>query len=78
MSLSFPPGTEVWPAAGVADMRSGFDGLSARAANVLKENRLSGNVFVFRGRSGDRLKVLFWDGQAMCLFYKRLEKGNFV
>jgi len=78
VSLSFPPGTKVWLAAGVTDMRRGFDGLSAQAATVLKENPLSGHVFVFRGRSGDRVKVLFWDGQGMCLYYKRLEKGSFV
>ena len=61
MSLSVPPGTKVWLAAGVTDMRRGFDGLSAQAATVLKENPLSGHVFVFRGRSGDRVKVLFWE-----------------
>ncbi|MFQ5564666.1 MAG: IS66 family insertion sequence element accessory protein TnpB [Parvularculaceae bacterium] len=73
-----PPGTKVWLAAGKTDMRKGFDGLSAVAQTVLKENPLSGHVFVFRGRLGDRVKVLWWDGQGMCLYYKRLEKGSFV
>jgi len=76
--IGLPPGTKVWLAAGKTDMRKGFDGLSAVAQTVLKENPLSGHVFVFRGRLGDRVKVLWWDGQGMCLFYKRLEKGSFV
>ena len=59
-------------------MRKGFDGLAATAKTVLHEDPLSGHLFVFRGRSGDRVKVLWWDGQGMCLFYKRLEKGSFV
>ena len=76
--IPVPSGTKVWLAAGKTDMRKGFDGLSATAKTVLKEDPLSGHVFVFRGRSGDRVKVLWWDGQGMCLFYKRLEKGSFV
>ena len=78
MSLSFPVGTKVWLAAGVTDMRRGFDGLAAQTVSVLKEDPLSGHVFVFRNRGGDRAKVLFWDGQGMCLYYKRLERGRFV
>ena len=68
----------MWLAAGVTDMRRGFDGLSAQVQTVLQLNPLSGHVFVFWGRSGDRVKVLFWDGQGMCLFYKRIEKTSFV
>ena len=76
--MPLPPGTKVWLSAGVTDMRRGFDGLSAQVQTVLHLNPLSGNVFVFRGRSGDRVKVLWWDGQGMCLFYKRIEKATFV
>lgn len=76
--IALPPGTKVWLAAGVTDMRRGFDGLSAQAQTVLQLNPLSGHVFVFRGRSGDRIKVLWWDGQGMCLLYKRIEKATFV
>ena len=76
--IGLPPGTKVWLAAGKTDMRKGFDGLSAVAQTVLHKNPVSGHVFVFRGRLGDRVKVLWWDGQGMCLFYKRLEKGAFV
>ena len=65
--ISLPSGTKVWLAAGKTDMRKGFDGLSAVAQTVLKENPLSGHVFVFRGRLGDRVKVLWWDGQGMCV-----------
>jgi len=76
--IALPPGTKVWLAAGVTDMRLGFDGLSAQVQTVLQLNPLSGHVFVFRGRCGDRVKVLWWDRQGMCLFYKRIEQTTFV
>ena len=76
--IGLPPGTKVWLAAGKTDMRKGFDGLSAVAQTVLHKNPVSGHVFVFRGRLGDRVKVLWWDGQGLCLFAKRLERGRFV
>jgi transposase len=59
-------------------MRKGFDGLSMLAQDVLKQDPFSGAVFCFRGRRGDLVKVLYWDGQGLCLFAKRLEKGRFV
>ena len=70
--------TQVWLVAGVTDMRRGFDGLSAQVQSVLSENPFCGHLFVFRGRRGDRIKVLWWDGQGLCLFYKRLEDGRFI
>ena len=76
--IALPPGTKVWLAAGVTDMRKGFDGLSAVVQGALTANPYSGHLFVFRGRRGDRIKVLWWDGQGLCLFYKRLESGRFV
>ena len=76
--IGFQLGTKVWLAAGKTDMRKGFDGLAAVAQNVLREDPVSGHIFAFRGRMGDRVKVLYWDGQGMCLFYKRIEKGSFV
>jgi transposase len=76
--ISLPTGTNVWLAAGKTDMRKGFDGLAAVAQTVLCGDPLSGHVFVFRGRMGDRVKVLWWDGQGLCLLYKRIEKGSFV
>ena len=76
--IPVPSNTRVWLAAGVTDMRKGFAGLSAHAEAVLRENPYSGHLFVFRGRRGDLLKVIWWDGQGACLFSKRLEKGRFV
>lgn len=76
--IPVPANTKVWLAAGVTDMRKGFPGLSAYAEAILKENPHSGHLFVFRGRRGDLLKIVWWDGQGACLFSKRLEKGRFV
>lgn len=73
-----PSGVRVWLAAGVTDMRKGFDGLAMLVQERLRRDPFGGQVFVFRGRRGDRLKVLWWDGQGLCLFAKRLEKGQFV
>lgn len=76
--IALAPGTRVWIAAGVTDMRKSFDGLSALVASALQDDPFSGHVFVFRGRRGDRIKVLWWSGDGMCLFAKRLEHGRFV
>jgi transposase len=73
-----PAGTRVWLAAGVTDMRKGMDGLAALAQTVLHENPFSGHVFAFRGRRGDLVKLLWFDGDGLCLFIKRLERGRFV
>jgi len=76
--IPVPASTKVWLAAGVTDMRKGFNGLAALAQGVLKQDPFSGHLFVFRGRRGDLLKVIWFDGQGACLFSKRLEKGRFV
>ncbi len=76
--IGFPSGTRVWLAAGVTDMRRGFDGLATLVQGSLLEDPFSGHVFVFRGRKGDRIKVLWWCGDGMCMFAKRLEHGHFV
>lgn len=76
--IPVPAQTKVWLAAGVTDMRKGFNGLSALTEKVLAEDPFSGHLFVFRGRRGDLLKIVWWDGQGACLFSKRLEKGRFV
>lgn len=76
--IALPTGTRIWVAAGVTDMRKGFDGLAAQVQAALAESPFSGHVFVFRGRAGDRVKVLWWDGSGLCLFAKRLERGRFV
>lgn len=72
------PGTRVYLACAPVDMRKGFDGLSAQVADVVRADPYSGHLFVFRGKRGDYLKVLHWDGSGLCLFAKRLEKGRFV
>lgn len=59
-------------------MRKGFDGLAAQVQSVLKADPFSGALFVFRGKRGDYLKILAWDGSGMCLSAKRLESGRFV
>jgi transposase len=76
--ISLPSGTSIWIAAGITDMRRGFTGLSAVAQTVLEQNPYSGHVFVFRGRRGDLIKLLWWDGDGLCLFAKRLERGRFI
>jgi transposase len=76
--ISLPAGTRIWIAAGVTDMRRGFHGLSAQVQTALEQQPLSGHVFVFRGRRGDIVKVLWFDGDGLCLLAKRLERGRFV
>ena len=76
--IELPSGTRIWIAAGVTDMRRGFDGLSAQIQTVLQQQPFSGHVFVFRGRRGDIVKLLWWDGDGLCLFAKRLERGRFI
>ena len=71
-------GTRIWIAAGVTDMRRGFHGLSAQVQTVLEQQPYSGHVFVFRGRRGDIVKLLWFDGDGLCLFAKRLERGRFI
>lgn len=76
--IGLPAGTRIWLAAGVTDMRRGMNGLAALVQITLAEDPFSGHVFVFRGRRGDLLKVLWWSGDGMCLFIKRLERGRFI
>ena len=76
--LSLPSGVRIWLVAGVTDMRKGYDGLSALVQTALNANPFSGQIFVFRGRRGDRIKLL-WDSQGgLCLLQKRLRQGKFV
>jgi transposase len=59
-------------------MRKGFDSLAAQAQTVLGQDPFSGHVFCFRGRRGDLVKLLWCDGDGLCLYAKRLERGRFV
>ena len=76
--IAIPAGVKIFLAMGRTDMRKGFDGLAALAQQALSQDPFSGHLFVFRGRRGDLVKVLYWDSQGFCLFCKRLEKGRFL
>jgi transposase len=76
--IPVPSNTRVWLAAGVTDMRRGFNTLAAQTEKTLAEDPFSGHLFVFLGRRGDLLKIIWWDSQGACLFSKRLERGRFV
>jgi transposase len=76
--IALPSNTQIWIAAGVTDMRRGFDGLSALIQTKLEKSPLSGQVFIFRGRRGDLVKLIWFDGDGLCLFCKRLERGKFI
>ena len=76
--LSPPAGLRIHLALGSTDMRSGFDGLSAQVQQLLREDPFSGHLFLLRGKRGDLIKALWWDGQGMCLFAKRLEHSRFI
>ena len=76
--ITLPAGTRVWIATGHTDMRKGFDGLALRVQETLSRDPHCGHLFVFRGKRGDLIKVLWHDGQGLGLFAKRLEQGKFL
>lgn len=76
-SLDRSTSTRIWLATSPADMRCGFDRLAELAQVVTNQNPMSGHLFLFRGRGGDRLKILYWDRDGYALWYKRLEEGTF-
>ena len=76
--ISLAPGTKVFLACRPVDLRNGFDGLAAKAQQMIGADPFSGQLFVFRGKRGDLIKVLWWDGDGLCLFAKRLERGRFI
>ncbi len=78
MTLSLVPATKVYLALAPVDMRKGFDGLAAQVQQVLRLDPFGGQLFLFRGKRGDRLKAIWWDGSGMLLLAKRLEQGRFV
>jgi transposase len=75
--IVLPSGARVWLACGTTDMRKGMDGLAMLAQQVLQESPFSGALFAFRGKRGGLIKLLWFDGQGLCLFSKRLDKGYF-
>lgn len=81
--IALPTHGRVYLACGSTDMRRGFDGLAVMVQEVLVQEVLmqdphSGALFAFKGKRGDLIKLLWWDGQGLCLFAKRLEKGRFI
>ena len=75
--LTIGPQIKVFLAAQPVDMRKSFDSLAALVDETLQLDPLSGHLFVFRSRRGDRLKILYWDEHGFTLFYRRLEEGTF-
>lgn len=76
--IPLPSGTRIWLVAGVTDMRKSFNGLGELVQHVLDDNPFSGHLFIFRGRKGDTVRILWADADGLCLFTKRLEEGQFV
>jgi transposase len=76
-ALDGAPGPRIWLAGEATDMRCGFDRLAQRVQAVIGADPLSGHLFLFRSRSGNRLKILTWDRDGYVLWYKRLEVGVF-
>lgn len=76
--IALPPAAKIWLACGATDMRKGFDGLAVMVQQVLEQSPHSGALFAFRGKRGDLVKLLWYDGQGLCLFSKRMDRGRFV
>jgi transposase len=77
-ALAPPSGVHVWLAAGVTDMRRGMNGLALQVQQGLRRDPHAGDLYVFRGKRGDLLKILWHDGLGMSLYAKRLERGRFI
>ena len=77
-ALTPPSGVHVWLAAGVTDMRRGMNGLALQVQQGLRRDPHAGDLYVFRGKRGDLLKILWHDGLGMSLYAKRLERGRFI
>ena len=78
LGLPIRPGLRVMVASKPVDFRRGMDGLVALVTQVLAADAFAGDVFVFRAKRTDKLKLLFWDGSGLCLVSKRLEAGSFT
>jgi len=71
-------GMRIWLAFEPVDMRLSFDGLAAHIQHRLQRDPFGGECFIFRSKSGSRLKILVWDGVGFWLHYRRLEQGSFI
>ncbi len=76
--IAFPAGAKVWIAGGITDMRRGMNTLALQVQQGLGRDPHAGEIFCFRGRKGDLVKILWHDGVGMSLYLKRLEAGKFI
>jgi transposase len=76
--ISVPSGVRVWLAVGRTDMRRGMNGLALQVQETLKRDPHGGDLYIFRGRNADLIKILWHDGLGMSLYAKRLERGRFI
>ena len=76
--INLPTGTRIWIVVGITDMRNGFNGLASKVQMTLNDVLLSGHVFIFRGRNGSQVTLLWSTGDGLCLLTKRLEQGRFA
>lgn len=76
--LNLTAATRVLLATSPVDLRGSFNRLYGRVVEQLKDDPLSGHLFVFTNRRGNRLKVLYWDGSGLWVCAKRLERGRFT
>ena len=76
--IPIPSGVRIWLATGVTDMRRGMNGLSLQVQEAFARDPHAGDLYVFRGRRGNLIKIIWHDGQGACLFTKRLERGRFL
>ena len=77
LSFHLPAAVRVFLCTQPTDMRKSFDGLMGLVSSVLEQDPLSGHLFLFVNRRGDRIKILFWEQDGLCIYYKRLESGTF-
>jgi transposase len=75
--LNIAPNVKIYICTAHTDMRKGVGSLSLLAESIISEKSSSGSMFIFRGKSADKIKILWWDGQGFCLFYKCLDTGKF-
>jgi transposase len=75
--LTISAAVKLWYCPDPVDRRLGFDGLFALVQKRLQADPLSGHMFIFRNRTADRLKVLYWGGHGLCLWCQRLEAGRY-
>jgi len=76
--LKIPKGTKVFVCLEATDMRRSFDKLSYMVKEYLDQDPFSGHMFIFRNRNADKLKILYYDGKGLCLWYKKLPRGSFI